>query len=59
MEIEPAPVHDHLVEIYVGLPVETLEAEETRIRLAAADLVGKLTAIEQVKETNYERAISA
>lgn len=52
MEIEPTPQSEYLANLYAKLPDATLEAEQTRLTGAVAELAGRLSLITQIRERN-------
>jgi len=50
IDIEPISPHDHLAEIWQGIPLETLIMEEGRLRERYAELGGRILLIAKIRE---------
>lgn len=50
IQVDPVPVHDHLIEIWGRLPEEILAQEEEKMRASYAVLAGRIIALSKVRE---------
>ena len=50
IEIDPVLQKENLIEIYRRLPVDTLVAEEERLRSVCSEVMGRLIAINNIRE---------